>query len=62
MFDSAATFNVVPAEIPLDVALMVVLPAATACATPVVAFTVATPVLEDVQLHDDVMFFVLPSL
>ena len=58
---AVGTVNVVvPLTVP-NVAVMVDVPAATAVASPLVEI-VATLVLEESQLADDVRLFVLPSL
>ena len=56
------TVNVAEPLIVLDVAVMVVAPCATAVAKPVVLFTVATEVFDEVQVAVLVRFCVVPLL
>jgi hypothetical protein len=63
--DTVLTVSEAVFEIAPDVAVMVVLPPAMACARPCVGEAlpmVATAVLDEVQLTDPVMFCLLPSL
>lgn len=58
---AAVTVRLVVPDTPLEVAVMVAEPAASAVATPVLA-TVATLVDDELQVTDEVMFCVDPSL
>jgi hypothetical protein len=58
----AETVNVAESLIVPDVAVMLALPCATAVANPVVLFTVATEVFDEVQVAVVVKFCVDPSV